>query len=92
MKQRIVVADDHRLVAEGIVKILEKEFTVVATPTDGRGFIDAIDTFRPDLALVDISLPLLIGLDVCRHVKKSCPEVESTAERGFANGGGREVQ
>ena len=90
MKQRIVVADDHRLVAEGIVKILEKEFTVVATPTDGRGFIDAIDTFRPDLALVDISLPLLNGLDACRHVKKSCPEVKIIiltmhAEQHFVN-------
>src|SRR6185295_4836036 len=90
MKPHIVVANDHRLVAEGIVKILEKEFTVVATPTDGRGFIDAIDTFRPDLALVDISLPLLNGLDACRHVKKSCPEVKIIiltmhAEQHFVN-------
>ena len=90
MKPHIVVADDHRLVAEGIVKILEKEFTVVATPTDGRGFIDAIETFRPDLALVDISLPLLNGLDACRHVKKSCPEVKIIiltmhAEQHFVN-------
>ncbi|HKO30782.1 MAG TPA: response regulator transcription factor [Nitrospiraceae bacterium] len=76
MKPHIIVADDHRLVAEGVVKILEKECTVVATPTDGRSFIDAIETFRPDLALVDISLPLLNGLDACRHVKKSCPEVK----------------
>src|SRR6185436_10279767 len=76
MKPHIIVADDHRLVAEGVVKILEKDCTVVATPTDGRGFIEAIETFRPDLALVDISLPLLNGLDACRQVKKSCPEVK----------------
>ena len=76
MKPQVIVADDHRLVAEGIVKILEKEYSVIATPTDGRGFIEAIEKFRPDLALVDISLPLLNGLDACRHVKKSCPEIK----------------
>lgn len=76
MKPHVIVADDHRLVAEGIVKILEKEYSVVATPTDGRRFIEAVETFRPALALVDISLPQLNGLDACRHVKKSCPEVK----------------
>lgn len=76
MKPQVIVADDHRLVAEGVVKILEQEYRVVATPTDGRGFIDAVEKFRPDLALVDISLPLLNGLDACRHVKKFFPEVK----------------
>ncbi|MEP6935473.1 MAG: response regulator transcription factor, partial [Nitrospirota bacterium] len=76
MKPKVIVADDHRLVAEGIVKILEKEYSVVATATDGRSFIEASEKFHPDLALVDISLPQLNGLDACRHVKKSCPEVK----------------
>ena len=76
MKPKVIVADDHRLVAEGVVKILEKEYRIVATPTDGRGFIEAVEQFRPDLALVDISLPLLNGLDACRQVKKSRPEVK----------------
>ena len=76
MKPQVIVADDHRLVAEGIVKILEKEYTVVATPSDGRSFVEAMEKFQPALALVDISLPQLNGLDACRHVKKSCPEVK----------------
>ena len=76
MKPQVIVADDHRLVAEGVVKILEKEFSVVATPTDGRGFIEAVERFRPALALVDISLPQLNGLDACRHVKRSYPDVK----------------
>lgn len=76
MKPQIIVADDHRLVAEGVVKILEKEYSVAATPSDGRSFIEAVERLRPALALVDISLPLLNGLDACRHVKKSCPEVK----------------
>ncbi|HYM89428.1 MAG TPA: response regulator transcription factor [Nitrospiraceae bacterium] len=76
MKPQVIVADDHRLVAEGVVKIMEKEYSVVATPADGRSFIEAVEKFRPDLALVDISLPQLNGLDACRHLKKSCPEVK----------------
>jgi DNA-binding NarL/FixJ family response regulator len=76
MKPQVIVADDHRLVAEGIVKIMEREYSVVATAADGRSFIEAVEKIRPDLALVDISLPLLNGLDACRHVKKSCPEVK----------------
>lgn len=76
MKPQVIVADDHRLVAEGVVKILENDFSVVATPTDGRGFIEAVEKFHPALALVDISLPQLNGLDACRHVKKSYPDVK----------------
>lgn len=76
MKQKVIVADDHRLVADGVVKILEKEYTVVAISADGRSFIEACEQFHPDLALVDISLPLLNGLDACRHLKKSCPEIK----------------
>ena len=90
MKPKVIVADDHRLVSEGVVKILEKEYNVVATPMDGRSFIEAVETFLPDLALVDISLPQLNGLDACRHVKKSCPEVKIIiltmhAEQHFVN-------
>lgn len=76
MKRKVIVADDHRLVAEGVVKILEKEYEVVSISADGRSFIEAVEKFRPDFALVDISLPLLNGLDACRHLKKSCPEVK----------------
>jgi len=76
MKRKVIVADDHRLVAEGVVKILEKEYEVVAISADGRSFIEAVEKLRPDFALVDISLPLLNGLDACRHLKKSCPEVK----------------
>ncbi|HET9960686.1 MAG TPA: response regulator transcription factor, partial [Nitrospiraceae bacterium] len=76
LKPKIIVADDHRLVAEGIVKILDKEYAVVATPADGRSFVEAVERIHPDLALVDISLPLLNGLDACRHLKKTCPGVK----------------
>jgi DNA-binding NarL/FixJ family response regulator len=90
VKPTVIVADDHRLVAEGIVKILEQAYNVVAMPADGRSFIEAVEKFHPDLAVVDISLPLLNGLDACRHVKKSCPEVKIIiltmyAEQHFVN-------
>jgi DNA-binding NarL/FixJ family response regulator len=59
MKPQVIVADDHRLVAEGVVKILEKKYDVAAISSDGRSFIEAVEKIRPDLAIVDISLPLL---------------------------------
>ena len=77
MKPRVIVADDHRLVAEGIVRILGNEYDVVATPTDGHAFIKAVEQFHPELVLVDISLPLLNGLDACRRVKTSCPGLKT---------------
>ena len=46
MKPQVIVADDHRLVAEGVVKILEKEYSVVATPSDGRSFVEAVEKMR----------------------------------------------
>ena len=73
MNPKVIVADDHRLVAEGIVRILGKAYDVVATPIDGHAFVDAVEQFHPDLVLVDISLPLLNGLDACRRVKTSFP-------------------
>ena len=54
MKPQVIVADDHRLVAEGIVKILEKAYSVVAMPANGRSFIEAVEKFHPELAVVDI--------------------------------------
>ena len=51
VKPKVIVADDHRLVAEGIVKILEKAYSVVATPADGRSFIEAAEKFHGDQLL-----------------------------------------
>ena len=59
---RILLADDHVLVAEGIQKLLEPEFQLVGIVADGRALVAEAAKLQPDLVVVDISLPLLNGL------------------------------
>ncbi len=76
MKARVLIADDHMLVAQGIHKLLESEFEVVRLVSDGRSLIRAVEETSPDLVLVDISLPLLNGLDASRQIRKLCPSAK----------------
>jgi len=64
------------LVAEGIQKLLEPEFELVASVADGRSLVTAASKLQPDIAVVDISLPLLNGLDASRHIKKANPGIK----------------
>ncbi|MBX3324954.1 MAG: response regulator transcription factor [Nitrospira sp.] len=76
MKPRILIADDHLLVAEGIQKLLESEVEVLGMFSDGRALTKAVEETHPDLIIVDISLPLLNGLDAARQVKQFDPKVK----------------
>ena len=69
MKYRIVLADDHTIVLDGLRRILEPEFAVVGTATDGRQLTRIIEELKPELAVADISMPLLNGLDALRQCK-----------------------
>ena len=72
-RYRVLMADDHNLVIEGIKKLLEPHFDLVGAVTDGRALLDAAEELRPDLILVDISMPLLNGLDATRQLVKRRP-------------------
>lgn len=76
MKPTVLIADDHTLVAEGIEKLLEHDFQLCGRVADGRALVKAVEQHKPDIALVDIALPLLNGLDACRQIKKAAPEVK----------------
>lgn len=69
MKHRIVLADDHTIVLDGLRRILEPEFNVVGVATDGRQLVGLIDEFKPEVAVADISMPSLNGLDALRQCK-----------------------
>jgi DNA-binding NarL/FixJ family response regulator len=73
---RILLADDHVLVAEGIQKLLEPEFELVGIVADGRSLVAAAAKLQPDLVVVDISLPLLNGLDASQQLKKNNPNLK----------------
>ncbi len=73
---RVLLADDHALIAEGIQKLLEPEFELVGIMEDGRSLVAAVSQLQPDVAVVDISLPLLNGLDASRQIKKANPQTK----------------
>ena len=72
-RARIVLADDHTLVLEGLRKILEKEYDIVGTAEDGRTLLTVVQQHNPDIVVLDISMPQLNGLDAARQLHKQLP-------------------
>jgi len=75
-RSRILIADDHNLVAELCQKLLENEFEVVGTVCDGRALVQAAIELKPDVIVVDIAMPVLNGLDAARQVREMFPAVK----------------
>lgn len=73
-KPRVLMADDHSLILAGLRKLVETECDVVATVEDGRTLVETAQKLRPDLILLDISMPLLNGLEAARQLTKLVPE------------------
>jgi len=73
---RVLIADDHTLVAEACRKLLESEYEVVATVSDGRAMGRAVAELKPHVAIVDVAMPLLNGLDAARQVKELLPSIK----------------
>lgn len=74
-RARILLADDHTLVVQGIRKLLESEFDLVGSVDNGHDLIRMALDRKPDLAIVDISMPRLNGLDGARQLRHVMPEV-----------------
>jgi DNA-binding NarL/FixJ family response regulator len=73
---RILIADDHTLVAEACRKLLESEYDVVGTVSNGRALVRAAAELKPHLIIVDVAMPLLNGLDAGQQVKEFLPSVK----------------
>ncbi len=74
-RARVLLADDHAVVLDGLTKILEPEFDIVGTVADGRALLNAVESLLPDVVVLDISMPLLNGIDAAKLIKKSHPDV-----------------
>ncbi|HEY2014993.1 MAG TPA: response regulator transcription factor [Bryobacteraceae bacterium] len=70
-RSRILIADDHSMVVEGLRSLLEPEYEVVGTVHDGRGVLPEVQRLDPDLVIIDISMPLLNGLDCTRQLREA---------------------
>jgi DNA-binding NarL/FixJ family response regulator len=66
----LLLADDHELMREGLRRLLAPPFEIVASVSDGRAAVSAYRQLRPDLLLLDISLPLLNGIEAARQIKE----------------------
>src|SRR5689334_16419575 len=69
-RPRLLLADDHELLLDGLRKLLEPDFNLVGAVRDGRAAVASYQELRPDLLMVDVGLPLLNGIEVARQVKR----------------------
>ena len=75
-RPRVLIAEDHNLVAELCRRLLEQDFYVVGVVGDGRALVRAAGELKPDVIVLDIGMPVLNGLDAGRQVKKILPAVK----------------
>ncbi len=75
-RSRILIADDHTLVAELCKRLLEAEFDVIGIVNDGRALVRAASELKPDVIVVDVAMPILNGLDAGQQVKEVLPGVK----------------
>jgi DNA-binding NarL/FixJ family response regulator len=96
---RILLADDHTMVVEAFRKLLEPEFEIVGTVSDGRTLVTVAPDLKPDAIVIDIGMPLLSGMNAGRELKRLLPrtklialtmnedcEIASEALRSWASG------
>ena len=75
-RTKILIADDHKMFAQGLQSLLEDEFELLGTVADGQALVDSANMFDPDIIVVDISMPVLNGLDAVRRLKEQGSEAK----------------
>ncbi|HUD14517.1 MAG TPA: response regulator transcription factor [Terracidiphilus sp.] len=68
-RSKVFIADDHSMVIDGLRGLLEPEFEVVGAVNDGRAVLPEVRKLQPDVVVIDISMPLLNGLDCTRQLR-----------------------
>jgi len=77
-RQRIVIAEDYTILREGLRSLLSShtEFEIVGEAGNGQEAIQSVNRFKPDLALMDLSMPKMNGMDAIKEIKKRSPETK----------------
>jgi RNA polymerase sigma factor (sigma-70 family) len=65
----VLLADDHAIVVEGLRRVLEPDFEVLGVVADGLALVKAAENLRPDIIVVDVSMPLLNGIEAARQIR-----------------------
>jgi DNA-binding NarL/FixJ family response regulator len=78
MPTRILLAEDHLIVRQGLRALLEREgFTVVGEAADGREAVRMVQQLHPDVAVLDLSMPSLNGIDAAKEILQACPKTKT---------------
>ena len=75
-RPRVLLADDHRMMAEGLKALLPDEFELVGIVEDGRAMIEAAERLRPDVIVADVAMPNLNGFEALARLRKSHPNIK----------------
>ena len=74
-RARILVVDDHEEVRNAIVRLLNQQFEVLDAVEDGQTFLEAVDRLKPDVCVLDISMPNMSGIEVAHRIKQSDSQI-----------------
>jgi DNA-binding NarL/FixJ family response regulator len=72
----VLIADDHAVFAEALRSLLQDEYVVLGTVTDGRSLVEQAAKLRPQVLIIDIAMPLLNGFDAAKRVLEQSPSVK----------------
>jgi DNA-binding NarL/FixJ family response regulator len=75
-RPRVLLADDHQMLADALESVLKPRFEVVGKVSDGRTLLEAAARLQPDVVVLDIAMPRLNGLDAGRQINKAFPKVK----------------
>lgn len=75
-RPRVLLADDHALILDAVEQMLAQECEVVGKVSDGRALVAAAGQLRPDVVVLDVTMPLLNGLDAARQIRHRAPEAK----------------
>jgi len=75
-KLRVLIADDHALMLSGVQTLIERDYGVAGAASDGRQLVEGALRLRPDLIVLDVSMPWLNGLEAAKQIHTSLPSTK----------------
>src|ERR1700758_3397999 len=79
VRPRVLLADDHTMVREGLSKLLQNEVDLVGTASSGSEAVEMAASLQPDIVLMDISMPGLNGIDAAKQMRERAPNAKVIA-------------
>lgn len=76
MRKRLLLADDHVLMLEGLTRLLANEFEIVGSARDGRSLLAEAERLKPDVIVLDIAMPEMNGIEAARRLNKMLPSAK----------------